>query len=533
VSKRFGKVRAVDNVSFDIEKGRIMGLIGPNGAGKTTLLKAVLGLTDCEGDLSVLGLDPFRQRKELMQNICFIADVAVLPRWIRVSQLLDFVESTHPNFSREKAEALLAKTKVHTRRDSRVRELSKGMVTQLHLAIIAAIDARLLVLDEPTLGLDIIFRKEFYANLLSDYFDEERTILVTTHQVEEIENILTDIMFINEGRIILDATMESLDDDYVELLTAGEQADRARSLGPIAERCCSKNRIGSDLGRWASFTRHRSPICSSPRSKELQHDRAPTGFDKARNLGASLDLRDTCRDCGDRVSCFARRDGHSLRLRQGSTLDCLYAERKDKSILFWRSLPVTDAETVVSKLLTAIVVLPLVTVGAIIVTHLVNLVITTVWVMIRGGNAAHLIWGSVPLFDNWAAALIVTLASAIWLSPFIGWFLFVSAFTKRSPLLMAFMPLIIIPIIEWIFFRSKLFASAVFGRGEMIPLFREMDFERFFDEDRMKVNEEVVSLLAHIDIGQFLVSPSVWAGLVVCGLLATAAVYVRRYRDES
>ena len=215
------------------------------------------------------------------------------------------------------------------------------------------------------------------------------------------------------------------------------------------------------------------------------------------------------------------------------TLDCLYAERKDKSILFWRSLPVTDAETVVSKLLTAIVVLPLVTVGAIIVTHLVNLVITTVWVMIRGGNAAHLIWGSVPLFDNWAAALIVTLASAIWLSPFIGWFLFVSAFTKRSPLLMAFMPLIIIPIIEWIFFRSKLFASAVFGRGEMIPLFREMDFERFFDEDRMKVNEEVVSLLAHIDIGQFLVSPSVWAGLVVCGLLATAAVYVRRYRDES
>ena len=236
VSKHFGKVCAVDNVSFDIEKGRIMGLIGPNGAGKTTLLKAVLGLTDCDGELSVLGLDPFRQRKELMQNICFIADVAVLPRWIRVSQLLDFVEATHPNFSRDKAEALLAKTKVNTRRDSRVRELSKGMVTQLHLAIIAAIDARLLVLDEPTLGLDIIFRKEFYANLLSDYFDEERTILVTTHQVEEIENILTDIMFINEGRIILDASMDSLSEDYVELLAAGEKADQARAIGPIAER---------------------------------------------------------------------------------------------------------------------------------------------------------------------------------------------------------------------------------------------------------------------------------------------------------
>jgi ABC-2 type transport system permease protein len=215
------------------------------------------------------------------------------------------------------------------------------------------------------------------------------------------------------------------------------------------------------------------------------------------------------------------------------TLDCLYAERKDKSILFWRSLPVTDAETVVSKLLTATIVLPLVTVAAIIATHLVNLVITTFWVMFKGGNAAHLIWGSVTLFDNWTAALIVTVASAIWMSPLIGWFLFVSAFTKRSPLLMAFMPLVIIPIIEWIFFRSKLFASAVFGRGEMIPLFHEMDLGHFFDEDRMKVNEEVISLLAHIDLGKFLVSPSVWAGIVVCGLFATAAIYVRRYRDES
>jgi ABC-2 type transport system ATP-binding protein len=236
VSKRFGSVHAVDNVSFEIEKGRITGLIGPNGAGKTTLLKAVLGLTECEGDLSVLGLDPFRQRKDLMRNICFIADVAVLPRWIRVSQLLDFVTATHPNFSRQKAEALLARTMVGGRRDAKVRELSKGMVAQLHLSIIAAIDARLLVLDEPTLGLDIIFRKEFYANLLSDYFDEERTILVTTHQVEEIENILTDVMFINEGRIVLNSTMESLVENYVELMTSGEQAEAARKMSPIAER---------------------------------------------------------------------------------------------------------------------------------------------------------------------------------------------------------------------------------------------------------------------------------------------------------
>lgn len=233
VSKHFGAVRAVDNVSFDIEKGRILGLIGPNGAGKTTLLKAVLGLTDCDGELSVLGLDPFRQRKELMQNICFIADVAVLPRWIRVTQLLEFVESVHPNFSRKRAETFLQQTSV--RSDAKVRELSKGMVTQLHLSIIMAIDAKLLVLDEPTLGLDILFRKEFYANLLNDYFDEERTILVTTHQVEEVENLLTDIMFINDGKILLDASMESLADQYVELMASGESAVKAKGLGPMAE----------------------------------------------------------------------------------------------------------------------------------------------------------------------------------------------------------------------------------------------------------------------------------------------------------
>jgi len=234
VSKFYGSTRAVDDVSFEIAKGKITGLIGPNGAGKTTLLKAVLGLTDCQGSLSVLGLDPFRQRKELMQNICFIADVAVLPRWIRVTQLLDFIEAVHPHFSRGQAEELLAKTKIKP--DSRVRELSKGMVTQFHLSIITAIDAKLLVLDEPTLGLDIIFRKEFYGNLLNDYFDGERTILITTHQVEEIENLLTDLMFINEGKIVLNSSMEELPARYVELLATGEEADAARQFKPIYER---------------------------------------------------------------------------------------------------------------------------------------------------------------------------------------------------------------------------------------------------------------------------------------------------------
>ena len=234
VSKFYGDVRAVDDVSFEIDKGRITGLIGPNGAGKTTLLKAVLGLTDCQGSLSVLGLDPFRQRKELMQNICFIADVAVLPRWIRVEQLLDFIEAVHPRFSRSQAEELLTKTKIRAK--SKVRQLSKGMVTQLHLSIITAIDAKLLVLDEPTLGLDIIFRKEFYANLLNDYFDGERTIIITTHQVEEIENLLTDLMFINDGKIVLNASMEDVPQQYVELLASGENAEAARRLNPIYER---------------------------------------------------------------------------------------------------------------------------------------------------------------------------------------------------------------------------------------------------------------------------------------------------------
>jgi ABC-2 type transport system ATP-binding protein len=234
VTKRFGTFKAVDDVSFDIDKGRIMGLIGPNGAGKTTLLKAVLGLTDCEGSLSVLGLDPFRQRRELMQNICFIADVAVLPRWIKVTQLLDFIESVHPNFSRARAEELLSQTDINA--SSKVKELSKGMVTQLHLSIITAIDAKLLVLDEPTLGLDIIFRKEFYGNLLNDYFDEERTIVITTHQVEEIENLLTDVMFINHGKIVLDSSMEDIPGQYVELLATSENAAKAESMKPIFTR---------------------------------------------------------------------------------------------------------------------------------------------------------------------------------------------------------------------------------------------------------------------------------------------------------
>ena len=234
LSKSYRDVRALDGVDFEIGTGRIVGLIGPNGAGKTTALKALLGLTDFGGELEVLGMDPREDRPRLMHDVCFIADVAVLPRWIRVHQAIDFVEGVHPKFSREKAEKFLSKTKV--RRDARVRELSKGMVVQLHLAIVMAIDARFLVLDEPTLGLDILYRKEFYSQLLNDYFDEERTILVTTHQVEEVENILTDLMFIKDGKLVLSSTMDEVGERFVELMAGPDQAEEARKLDPIHER---------------------------------------------------------------------------------------------------------------------------------------------------------------------------------------------------------------------------------------------------------------------------------------------------------
>ncbi len=232
--KSFGSTVALDGVNLRVEEGRILGLIGPNGAGKTTALNAILGLTPYQGDLRVLGRDPWTERDQLMRDVSFIADVAVLPRWIRVSQALDYVAGVHPRFDRAKAEAFLAKTNI--RSANQVRELSKGMVTQLHLALVMAIDARLLVLDEPTLGLDILYRKQFYDSLLNDYYDRSRTIVVATHQVEEIQNILTDLMFINRGRIVLDCSMEEIESRYVEVMVRPDQVPAARALKPIHER---------------------------------------------------------------------------------------------------------------------------------------------------------------------------------------------------------------------------------------------------------------------------------------------------------
>ena len=232
--KVFGTTVALDNVDLRVEEGRILGLIGPNGAGKTTALNAILGLTSYDGQLSVVGRDPWNAREELMRDVSFIADVAVLPRWIRVTQLLDYVAGVHPKFDRAKAERFLSRTTI--KRTSKVRHLSKGMVAQLHLALVMAIDAKLLVLDEPTLGLDILYRKQFYDSLLNDYFDGKRTIVVTTHQVEEIQDVLTDLMFINHGRIVLECSMEEFDSRYVEVMVHPDHVEGARSLKPIYER---------------------------------------------------------------------------------------------------------------------------------------------------------------------------------------------------------------------------------------------------------------------------------------------------------
>ena len=261
LTKAFGKTVALDHVDLTINEGRIVGLIGPNGAGKSTALNAILGLVPFDGELSVLGRNPWTERDALMLDVSFISDVAVLPRWIRVSQVLDYVGGVHPRFDRAKAEGFLAKTTI--KRRSRVRELSKGMVTQLHLALVMAIDAKLLVLDEPTLGLDILFRKQFYDTLLNDYFDEGRTIVVTTHQIDEIEEVLTDVMFIDRGRIVLASSMDDFEDRYREVMVGPEGVDAARALGPIHERQVFGKSVmlfdGVDAGSLAALGEVRTP----------------------------------------------------------------------------------------------------------------------------------------------------------------------------------------------------------------------------------------------------------------------------------
>ena len=259
--KAYRNTVALDGVDLRVEEGRILGLIGPNGAGKSTALMAMLGLTSYEGELKVLGRNPWTERDQLMRDVCFIADVAVLPRWLRVTEALDYVEGVHPRFDRAKAEGFLTGTTI--KRTSRVRELSKGMVTQLHLALIMAIDAKLLVLDEPTLGLDLLYRRQFYDSLLNDYFDRSRTIVVTTHQVEEVQHILTDVVCLDRGRVVLEASMEDIEVRYLEVAVGPDQLAAARALQPVHERSGLGRSFlifdGADRARLAELGEVRTP----------------------------------------------------------------------------------------------------------------------------------------------------------------------------------------------------------------------------------------------------------------------------------
>ena len=280
--KVFGTTVALDNVDLHVEEGRILGLIGPNGAGKTTALNAILGLTSYEGELKVLGGDPWNARDELMRDVSFIADVAVLPRWIRVTQLLDYVAGVHAKFDRAKAEAFLARTDI--KRTSKVRHLSKGMVAQLHLALVMAIDAKLLVLDEPTLGLDILYRKQFYDSLLNDYFDGKRTIIVTTHQVEEVQDVLTDLMFINHGRIVLECSMEEFESRYVEVMLHPDHVDGARSLKPMSERQVFGRSVmlfdGADRNQLSAMGEVRTPSIADLFVAVMSNNQKPKSADR-------------------------------------------------------------------------------------------------------------------------------------------------------------------------------------------------------------------------------------------------------------
>ncbi len=287
--KSFGKTIALDGINLRVEEGRILGLIGPNGAGKTTALNAILGLTEYEGDLRVLGLNPWTERDKLMGEVSFISDVAVLPRWMRVSQALEFVAGIHPRFDRGKAEALLARTAI--RHSAKVRELSKGMVTQLHLALVMAIDARLLVLDEPTLGLDILYRKQFYDSLLNDYWDRSRTILVTTHQVEEVQHVLTDLLFLHRGRIVLECSMEVFESRYCELSVNPEKVAAARTLRPLHERVVFGRSIllfdGVDRERLAALGELRTPSIADLFVAVVGDASAASAETSARSTGAT------------------------------------------------------------------------------------------------------------------------------------------------------------------------------------------------------------------------------------------------------
>ena len=454
--KSFGTTVALDGINFRVEEGRILGMIGPNGAGKTTALNAILGLTPYQGELRVLGRNPWTERDQLTRDVCFIADVAVLPRWIRVSQALDYVAGVHPRFDRAKAEAFLAKTTIA--RDRKVKQLSKGMVAQLHLALVMAIDAKLLVLDEPTLGLDLLYRKQFYDSLLNDYFDRNRTIVVTTHQVEELQHVLTDLMFMDRGRIVLDTSMEDVESRYAELAVLPAQLAAARALKPISERdvlgrsillfdlvashvdrqqlaalgevrtpgiadlfvavlersersrCMNTPNIAmteASAPRTISFTQsfywsvrrefwenrliYLAPLAAAViflvsfviNTMVLRHRMAGIWLVHESRQQSPLDL--------PYGLCAALIMGIALVVGIFYSLDALYGERRDRSILFWKSMPVSDLTTVLSKLSIPLVIIPVLSYAITLVTQFIMLVLASAVLLGSGANIA-LMW---------------------------------------------------------------------------------------------------------------------------------------------
>ncbi len=593
LTKRYKNTVAVDHIDLQIPAGRIVGLIGPNGAGKTTALKAILGLANYEGELSVLGKNPSRDRAALMEDVCFIADVAVLPRWIRVWQLIELTENIHPKFSREKCLAYLASTKITL--DHRVKQLSKGMVVQLHLAIVMAIDVKLLVLDEPTLGLDILFRKQFYTNLLNDYFDEERTIIITTHQVEEIEHILSDLIFIQDGRIALDCSMEKVQENYIELIVAPDKAAAARELQPLYERELfgrhiflykNTNRAAAQGTGRTAYTECRRPVCryhewrcrmnrlmalvkrefwvnkgafrSTPLviggiyivltlmflitfnhfDNEFQSLKELTRFLSQTEVGLRSEII-----YGVTIAVFPGLFNIVLSFVVFFyLLGSLYDDRKDRSILFWKSLPASDTLTLGSKLLSAMVVAPFIFWAIYVLTYIVIMLIFSVVVLSLGENPWTLFLGIGSPFKAWSMLLLSYLAQSVWALPLYGWLMLVSSFAPRIPLLFAILPPVVVAVLQiWIeFLQTFTLKKNLFGViGEW---FANSPFISFISTDG---SDKPVATLGIPLSGTFnheatvgnildrLFSVHMLIGLAVAAVFLGTALWLRRRATES
>jgi ABC-2 type transport system ATP-binding protein len=447
LSKSFGKFKALSDVSISIQKGQIVGLIGANGAGKTTLINAILGLSSIEGDLSVLGLDPYKERDELMKEVCFISDVATLPEWIKVEQAMQFVEGVHPKFDREKALKFLGQTSIPL--DKKVGKLSKGMIVQLHLALIMAIDAKLLVLDEPTLGLDIMYRKKFFEQLLEDYFDEERTIIITTHQVDEIENILTDVIFIREGRIMLITKNEiifndmSMNDEILSHLSDLNEGDGEATNAITGILLYSPSLLWITAGFCMFFT----------------------------------------------------------------ALSSLHDERKDSSILFWKSMPVSDTQEVLVKLATVVLVIPLAVVPFAFIIQTFILIVLSIFTLGTEFSVWSTIFSNVNIFALIIGNIVPKLITVLWILPLITWFMLVSSFSRRPPFLVAFATPAIIIATEQIFFEGSLLLKAI------ATLFENMGENYGFG--------------SYFSTTSFL-EPSLWVGLVASVLMIVGCIEVRK-----